>query len=324
MMRNDKADRLLQILLVNSAKDLFKYKSFFLLIFVLMLLDRVLKKVAHVDRSTLNTSEIKQLTLKSAQYVFESLPADIWHLLTDYRTFIILGGLFLLKQLISLWPSSDMRRMHRSERGAFGLFGSLAAIRWEQVLWDAIAVGSICGLYAVWSILGFLITLLIWQSTHTILALVVLGLQVALFAPLAMAGFSFSSKLAVISKGSFGQKLSLYFKLFHSKQVLWPAWLFFTLRLVIELIFVFILPLIVLLILDYFWIRITLATLIATPVYSYLKMISFKFFLEIYRVFPLVHHEYHAYYQRHQIYPDDTEKLDRLLTQEKRRVQNGS
>ena len=299
MTRNVKADRLLQILLFNSAKDLFKYKSFFLLIFVLMLLDRVLKKVVDVDRSVLDTSEIKQLTLESARYVFELLPADIWRLLTDYRTFIILVGLFLLKQLISLWPSSDMRRMHRSERGAFGLFGSLAVIRWQQVLWDAIAVGSICGLYALWTCLGYLITQSIWRSTHTIMPLMILGLQVALFAPLGMAGFSFSSKLAVISKGSFGQKLRLYFKLFHSKRVLWPAWLFFAMRLIIELIFVFILPLIVLIVLDTFWIRITLATLVATPVYSYLKMISFKFFLEVYAGYPLVHQEYREYYQRH-------------------------
>lgn len=301
MTRRWQTDRLLQILLFNSAKDLFKYKSFFLLIFVLMLLDRFLKKVIKVDRSALDTSQIKQLTLESARYVFELLPLDIWRLLTDYRTFIILVGLFLLKQLISLWPSSDMRRMHRSERGAFGLFGSLAVIRYEQVIWDAIAVGSICGLYALWSILGYIAAQLIWQSTHTILALILLGLHVALFSPLAMAGFSFSSKLAVISKGSFGQKLGLYFKLFHAKQVLWPAWLFFTFRIVVELIFVFILPLIVLLVVDTFWIRLTMATLIATPVYSYLKMISFKFFLEIYGVFPLVHQEYREYYQRHQI-----------------------
>ena len=301
MTRRWKTDRLLQILLFNSAKDLFKYKSFFLLIFVLMLLDRFLKKVVKVDRSALDTSQIKQLTLESARYVFELLPLDIWRLLTDYRTFIILVGLFLLKQLISLWPSSDMRRMHRSERGAFGLLGSLAVIRWEQVIWDAIAVGSICGLYALWSILGYFVTQLIWQSTQTMLALIVLGLYVALFAPLAMAGFSFSSKLAVISKGSFGQKLGLYFKLFHSKQVLWPAWLFFTLRLVVEVIFVFILPLIVLLVVESFWIRLTMATLIATPVYSYLKMISFKFFLEIYGPFPLVNQEYRQYFQQHQI-----------------------
>ncbi len=301
MTRRWKADRLLQILLFNSAKDLFKYKSFFLLIFVLMLLDRFLKKVVKVDRSALDTSQIKQLTLESARYVFEVLPQDIWRLLTDYRTFIILVGLFLLKQLISLWPSSDMRRMHRSERGAFGLFGSLAAIRWEQVLWDAIAVGSISGLYALWSLLGYAVTQLIWQSTHTIFALIMLGFDVVLFAPLAMAGFSFSSKLAVISKGSFGQKLGLYFKLFYSKQILWPAWLFFTLRLVVELIFVFILPLIVLLVVESFWIRLTMATLIATPVYSYLKMISFKFFLEIYGEFPLVQQEYLEYYQQHQI-----------------------
>jgi len=128
-------------------------------------------------------------------------------------------------------------------------------------------------------------------------------IHVSLFSPLAMAGFSFSSKLAVISKGRFGEKLRLYFQLFLSRAVFVPSWIFFALRLVIELLFVIILPLIILLVIDVYWIRIPLATLIATPVYSYLKMASFKFFLEVYGAFPLVAQEYREYYQRHQNFP---------------------
>jgi hypothetical protein len=299
MTQSASANRLFRLLLINSAKDLFKYKSFFLLIFVLMLLDRLLKKFVQVDRSVFQLSALRQLTDESAQYVYQHLPQDIWRLLTDYRTFLILAGLFLLKQLISLWPSSDMRRMHRSERGAFGLIGSLAVIRWEQVLWDAMAVGTICGLYMVWAGAGYLITWIIWQSTHTVMLLPILLIHVSLFSPLAMAGFSFSSKLAVISRGRFGEKMRLYFQLFLSRAVFVPAWIFFGLRLVIELLFVIILPLIILLVIDVYWIRIPLATLIATPVYSYLKMASFKFFLEVYGAFPLVAREYREYYQRH-------------------------
>jgi hypothetical protein len=296
MNHTPRPNRLLQILLLHSARDLFKYKSFFLLIFVLALFDRLLKKIIPVDRSFIRVSELKQLTRESAGYVFERLPQDIWQLLTDYRTFLILAALFLLKQLISLWPSSDMRRMHRSERGAFGLVGSLAVIRWEQVVWDAMAVGTICGLYAVWTGVGFLITHALWQATHAMVLLPILIVYVALFSPMGMAGFSFSSKLAVISKGSFNEKLRLYFQLFVSKQVLWPSWIFFCLRILLELIFVVILPLIILFVVDIIWVRVPLATLIATPVYSYLKMASFKFFLHVYGAYPLVRQEFRQYY----------------------------
>jgi hypothetical protein len=262
-----------------------------------MLFDRILKRFVKVDRSFIQTSELKQLTHESAQYVFQQLPIDLLNLLTDYRTFLILAVLFLLKQIISLWPSSDMRRMHRSERGAFGLLGSLAVIRWEQVLWDAIAVGTVCGLYAFWAGAGFVLLWFWWQTTQATFLLPLLLLQIALFAPLTMAGFSFSSKLAVLSKGSFAEKLRLYFQLFISGKVLWSSWLFFGLRILVELIFVVVIPLIVLLVIDVFWIRVPLATLIATPVYSYLKMASFKFFLEIYGQFPLVREEFSDYFE---------------------------
>jgi len=128
--------KLLRILLVQSGKDLFRYKSFFLLIFALILLDRFLKKVVRVDRSALDPDSLKEISFQSAQYVFEELQGVLIGFLSDYRTFLVIAGLFLLKQIIFMWPSSDMRRMHRQERGSFGLIGSLLAIRWQQVLWD--------------------------------------------------------------------------------------------------------------------------------------------------------------------------------------------
>jgi hypothetical protein len=289
--------RLLNILVVHSLKDLFKYKSFFLLIFVLMLADRVLKKFVQTDSDIIQLSEIRKLTKESAHYVFQELPYDLWNLLTDYRTFLILAGLFFLKQIISLWPSSDMRRMHRNERGALGIFMSLAAIRWEQVLWDAIAVSTICGIFAIWASAGFCVAGLLWQSSQDAAILLIYVCFVSLFFPLGMAGFSFSSKLAVISKGSFREKLDLFFRLLLTKEVLFPSWLFFAVRLVVEIVFVVVIPLIVLLTVDVFWIRILTATLLATPVYSYLKMASFKFFLEIYRPYALVQEEFNTYYQ---------------------------
>ncbi len=76
----------------------------------------------------------------------------------------------------------------------------------------------------------------------------------------------------------------------------WPSWIFFCLRILLELIFVVILPLIILFVVDIVWVRVPLATLIATPVYSYLKMASFKFFLHVYGSFPLVRHEFKQYY----------------------------
>ena len=56
-------------------------------------------------------------------------------------------------------------------------------------------------------------------------------------------------------------------------------------------------PAIAILFMDNFWIRMLIAALSATPVYAYLKMASFKFFLFTYSRFPLVREEYQTYFQ---------------------------
>lgn len=287
---------LLQVLVGHSIRDLFKHKSFFLLIFVLILLDRLMDNITAFERSRLDIPEITEISLEAAAYVFDRLPGLILDLLTDYRTFIVAGMLFGLKQLISMWPSSDMRRMHRSERGTFGLIESLLTISGRQVIWDAIAIGSVVLIIGFWILGAFMISLPIWRYFETPFALPVFALLVSLSVPLAMAGFSFSSKLAVISQGSFGEKLSLFFKLFSDPRILRPAWLFFLIRVIIELVFVVILPLLIFWLVDIYLLKIAVAGLIATPFYSLLKMASFKFFLEIYRPFPLVQSEYAEYY----------------------------
>lgn len=293
--------KLLRILLVQSGKDLFRYKSFFLLIFALILLDRFLKKVVRVDRSALDPDSLKEISFQSAQYVFEELPGVLIGFLSDYRTFLVIAGLFLLKQIISMWPSSDMRRMHRQERGSFGLIGSLLAIRWQQVLWDGMAVVIIVGLTGAWTLLHYVILQRIWQARPTAFCLLALLFMIFLFLPMTLAGFSYSSKLAVISRGSFKDKFGLFLRLFRDRRIRWASWIFFFARLLIEILFVIIIPAVVIVLMDVFWVRVLTASLLATPVYSYLKMASFKFFLEIYRPFPLVQEEYRTYYRKYDL-----------------------
>jgi len=293
--------KLLRILVVQSGKELFRYKSFLLLVFALILLDWYLKKVVQVDRSALNPASLKEISYQSAQYVFETLPGVLAGFLSDYRTFIVIAGLFLLKQLISVWPSSDMRRMHRQERGGFGLIGSLLAIRWQQVLWDGMAVIIVVGLTGAWTAVHWITLHRVWQAHPSSLCLMALMIAVSLFLPMTLAGFSYSSKLAVISRGGFMEKLNLFLKLFIDPRIRWASWLFFLVRLLIEILFVIIIPAVVILLMDVFWIRILTASLLAMPVYSYLKMASFKFFLEMYRPFPLVQQEYETYYRNYDL-----------------------
>ena len=289
--------KLMRILVVHSAADLYKHKSFFFLIFILVLADRGLKLLSDGKKLDPGLSGLRHLGADTAAYLFVQLPGVIRNLITDYRTFLVLGGLFIFKQIISLWPSSDLRRMHRQERGAFGIGASLAAIRWDQVVWDAIAVSTLCLSAGLWMLICFLLNRLLWQLKPSAFWLISLGGMVSLILPTVLAGFSYSSKLAVLSRGSFKQKLLLFFKLFVDLQVAGPSWLFFSARIFVEFIFVVGIPAYILLTVETYWMRILLAALLATPVYSYLKMASFKFFLVTYRPFELVRNEYRDFYQ---------------------------
>ena len=288
--------KLLRILVVHSATDLYKHKSFLFLIFILILADRGLKLLGAAKKIDLGLSGLRHLGADSAAYLFVQLPGVLFKVMTDYRLFIVLGVLFIFKQIISLWPSSDLRRMHRRERGAFGIGASLAAIRWDQVVWDAIAVSTLCLGAGAWCLVCFLVNRILWQLAPSAGWLISLGFMVSLILPVLMAGFSYSSKLAVLSRGSFAQKLALFFKLFFDRRIAAGSWLFFSARIIIESIFVAAIPAYILLTVDTYWLRILLAALLATPVYSYLKMASFKFFLATYRPYPLVREEYREYY----------------------------
>jgi len=288
--------KLINLILSQSFKDLLKYKSFLLLIFVLILADRFIKYVTDSKKTSFAIPEFDSLSMQAADYVFTQFPESILNWLTDYRTLIVIVLLFLLKQLISMWPSSDMRRMHRLERENFGLISSLIAIHGRQVIWDAIAVGTIVGITIVWLAGAFLVGLLTWNLGAAAYSLYLFATISGLVFPITMAGFSFSSKLAVISTGSFSEKLRLFFELLLSRRVFLGSWVFYSLRIIIEAIFVFILPLTILWAMENVILRITIAGLIATPFYSFLKMASFKFFLYIYKPYPLVKAEYQTYY----------------------------
>ena len=288
--------KLIRILTVHSVTDLLRYKSFFLLIFLLLLADRVLHRFVKATPKGFEFPQGPLIGPSTADFVFTQLPAKLLQWVFSPRVVLIAAGLFLLKQVISLWPSSDMRRMHRKERGRFGVFEALAALRWYQVIWDALAVGTVCAVMAVWFSLAYGVGLIYWRHTHSPVGVIWTGSLAAAALPLAMAGFSYSFKLAVIRHGSFGSRFGLFLHLFVHWRVLWASWFFFAFRIALEAVFVALIPAGAMLLIRSFWIRMVIATLSATPVYAYLKMASFKFFLEVYGRYALVREEYRDYY----------------------------
>jgi hypothetical protein len=288
--------KIIRILIIHSARDLLRYKSFFLLVFALIIADRLIKQYVKPKQAWMGSPDFTELGYGLAIFVFEEMPGLLMNALTDYRTFLVIAGLFLFKQIISIWPSSDMRRMHRKERGAFGIISSLLIIRWHQVLWDAIAVGTICGITGLWCMLSYGLSRMFWQTHQSPVWLLLLLALVFPSLPLIMAGLSFSSKLAVISRGTFMEKLGLFYKLFMDWTIFWQSWIFFLARIVIEALFVVAIPFLIIWSMDIAWLRILLAGMLATPVYSYLKMVTFKFFLEVYKGYDLVREEYAVYY----------------------------
>jgi len=288
--------RIVRVLVVHSAGELVRYKSFLLLIGLMILLERGVQRLRPEVRG-LELPPLSALGPALSHWVYTVLPGQAWGLLTDPRTVAVLALLFLVKQVISLWPSSDMRRMHRYERERMGIFRSLLLLRWDQVAWDAIAVSTLAGGGALWVAAVVALTGALWHWSGWDAWVAVAGAAVALSFPILMAGLSYSSKLAVISGGRFGERLGLFYRLFTDWRLFWQSWVLFALRILIEGAFVAVVPVVVFAQVETYWVRIGLASLFAVPAYSYVKMASFKFFLEVYRPFPAVQQEYARYFR---------------------------
>lgn len=294
--------QLIRILTVHTVKDLFRYRSFFMLIFLLFLLDRLIHWNPGTGFEMPSWRQAMASNDTLAVYVFNQLPGLLASLIVKWQVWLILAGLFLLKQLISMWPSSDMRRIHRNERRGFGIFTALFVLQWRQILWDAIAVISLCGAVGVWTVVWYQCMKWGWRAYPATGWMWVLGGMVFIATPLTLAGFSYSSKLAVMSHGSFGRKLVLFSRLFTDKRLFARSWSFYFLRQIIEVAFVAVLPALIMMTLPHPLLRILSAGVVATPVYSFLKMASFKFFLYAYSTAPEVRSEYSEYYRKVEIY----------------------
>ena len=288
--------RLLNILVIDSIRELIRYKSFFLLVALLILLDRLLRNYSakiqfQFDRG--NLLDYQWLAI----WTYETLPGEIMGMLLNWKLWAVAMGLFFFKQLTSMWPSSDMRLMHRKEGGTFRIFNSLRSIQGAQILWDALAISTVGVIGLIWSGTGYLMGWWNWHEWRHPAALLPPLLMAGIFWPVGMAGFSYSSKLAVLRRSGFAEKRRLFFCLFLKPRVMLMSWIFFLFRILISLIFVLIVPIGVLLSVENLPLRILLASLSAAPAYSYVKMATFKFFLEVYRPYPEIRREYPEYFE---------------------------
>ncbi len=287
-----------RILVADSARDLIQVKSLFGLLLFLVLIDRVLKFALRRHEGSQNSFPdlLNSITSNLPDWVFGHGVDLLLERLADPRSLLIVLLLFVLKELLSLWPTSAMRRLHREEGRGFGIVASLVALRWRQVWWDFSAVGVTTLVVSGWMLLVWLITSRLWIATDWAGWAWIFAVAAALVLSLGMAAFSFSSKLAVLSTGTQNEKMRWFLRLFYAPRLLLPAWLFFIVRATLEAATLAALPTLLHFSIESVWLRLLLGTLVAAPVYSYLKMVSFKLFLELYRDCPFVFAEYHEYF----------------------------
>lgn len=284
---------LLSILTVESAKDLLKHRSFILLIFLILAADRLLRH--NVDLSALKSSfSFATWQEQLPQIIFVDLPRLVGEWLFTPLALGVLAGLFVFKQVASLWPSSSLRRWHNSP-GEQGLIKSLLGLKATQFLWDLTALTMLISLTLVWGGLNYAWCYAWWQEAGGALPAWCFVATLVVVWPVIMAGLSYSSKLAVLQNGTYADKFALYLELFKTPRIFCGSWLFFLARIILESLFVAIIPLGALLYIDNVLLRTLLACASITPSYSYLKMASFKFFLFIYSPYPLIQLEFKDY-----------------------------
>jgi hypothetical protein len=284
---------LLSILTLESAKDLIKHRSFILLIFLILAADRLLRHFVDLSafKQSLSFSAWQQ---QLPEIVFVQLPAVASKWLFSPAALGLLAGLFLFKQVVSLWPSSSLRRWHDTQKDQ-GLLSSLFSLRLTQFVWDLSALTMLISISLGWGSVHFYWCRLWWQQGGSLLPAWSFVALLLMVWPVVLAGLSYSSKLAVLQNGSYVEKFGLYLQLFLNPRVFIGSWLFFLARIILESLFVAIIPLGALIYLDNVLLRTLLACASITPSYSYLKMASFKFFLYIYSPYPLIQREFKDY-----------------------------
>jgi hypothetical protein len=287
---------LFSVLTIGSVRELVKHRSFFVLIFIVLIADKVLHSAFDFDSVKADISPAAIIG-RLPEFLFVDLPQLIEQWLFTPTALAILCGLFLFKQVVSLWPSSSLRRWHNDNSNA-GMLRSLLGLNLPQFCWDFCAIGILGSLVLIWSGLWYLPCYLWWRASGSVFPAWILLAVVVVVWPLIMAGLSYSSKLAVLHNGSFKQKFALFIKLFSNVRILIGSWIFFLARIIVEVIFVAVIPLGALLYLENPVIRVALICLSITPSYSYLKMASFKFFVFIYRLEPLVQLEFADYLEK--------------------------
>ena len=289
--------KIYSLLVLSPIKDLFKYKSFLLIILIIILADKLMNIYLKPYLSFDNTNFTGSTFYDVSCYIFETLPLLLWQYLKDIRTQFVLNLLFVSKQIISMWPTSDMRLMHRGERKQAWIFKSLIYLKWHQVAFNMsmdliFVIVGVC-----WEILSFYISYRLWKLTNSPLSLILLLFLIVLIIPIIFAGFSFSSNISIMSDCNYYKKFKIFFEVFINIKLLWRIWILFMLRAVIEIVFVIAIPFYAILFIDNYWMRILIASLSATPSHSFVKLMSFKFFLDIYQQNSEVYNEFPSYYE---------------------------
>jgi hypothetical protein len=90
------------VLVVHSVKDLLRYKSFLLLVGVLIAADRAFQTYLRPQETRLRLPPLSDLGPAWAAWIFDSAPGALLDIALDGRALAALLGLFCLKELISL------------------------------------------------------------------------------------------------------------------------------------------------------------------------------------------------------------------------------
>ena len=283
-------------ILKSSIKDMFKFKSILMIVFCVVFLDKAsgtyLKP--YIDQVSVSID----IDSSISSYIFNDFPVFLMEVLSDYKSQLILFFLFVLKLVVSLWPTSGLRLVHKGDNSKSYFVKSVSHLRLSQVMLNVSIDFIILFACIVWEVFSFAISYLLWKTTGSELSVLVLGLMIFMMIPFLFAGFSFSSNVVVMSNLSNLSKFRLFFKIYLDVRCLIQIWLFFLFRALVEIVFVISIPLYAILYIDDIFQKILIASISITIPYTTLKMMSFKFFLHVFENEKEIKNEFSEFYKR--------------------------
>jgi hypothetical protein len=278
----------LQRFIISPFKRILTNPSIVILVAVVVMLDnfRTNPKLQILDFGFENP-----LQWLDGTFVYEKLPMLLGDALRLYQIIIILFALSLLQFLLAVVIMTDLRLIYQNRR--VGLIDSLYQIKFKDIGWYYVWLVSLYGTLVLIFTLAYISGFLLWKYFQINISFALIIFSILIF-PGYYAMLSVGAKIAVIPI-SWKDRMRYMYRLGTWENIR-KIYIFYPIRLLVEFFCLFMVPFLILQIVDNRLMAIGIGSIALLLPLSAFRASTFEFFLDIYKDDPQIREFFSEYY----------------------------